>query len=72
VADRIASRVRGRTPTARYDGKTVCFIESGMDEATFVKFGYGDQPELPEPSRFIHWAKLSYNESYWLTAKGLL
>lgn len=72
VADRIASRVRGRTPTAQYDGKTVCFIESGMDEATFVKFGYGEQPELPEPSQFIHWAKLSYNESYWLTAKGLL
>ncbi|WP_137284236.1 NAD(P)/FAD-dependent oxidoreductase [Halorussus salinisoli] len=72
VADRIASRVRGRTPTARYDGKTVCFIETGMDEATFVKFNYGEQPSLPDPSRFIHWAKLSYNESYWLTAKGLL
>ena len=72
VADRIASRVRGRTPTARYDGKTVCFIETGMDEATYVNFGYGDQPDLPDSSRFVHWAKLSYNESYWLTAKGLL
>ncbi|WP_158058355.1 NAD(P)/FAD-dependent oxidoreductase [Halorussus halophilus] len=72
VADRLADRVRGRTPTARYDGKTVCFIEAGMDEATFVRFNYGEQPTLPEPSRFIHWAKLSYNESYWLTAKGLL
>ncbi|WP_433626537.1 NAD(P)/FAD-dependent oxidoreductase [Halomicrococcus sp. NG-SE-24] len=72
VADRLASRVRGRTPTARYDGKTVCFIETGMDEATFVEFSYGEQPALPDPSRFIHWAKLSYNESYWLTAKGIL
>lgn len=72
VADRIASRVRGHQPTATYDGKTVCFIESGMDEATFVEFSYGDEPTVREPSRAIHWAKLGYNESYWLTARGLI
>ncbi|EFW93783.1 FAD-dependent pyridine nucleotide-disulfide oxidoreductase [Haladaptatus paucihalophilus DX253] len=72
VADRLASRVRGHTPTAIFDGKTVCFIESGMDEATFVEFEYGRQPTVRDPSKFVHWAKLSYNESYWLTARGLL
>lgn len=72
VADRIASRVRGQRPTARYDGKTVCFIEAGMDEATFIEFGYGDEPTVRDPSQAIHWAKLGYNESYWLTARGLL
>ncbi|MFB6161703.1 MAG: NAD(P)/FAD-dependent oxidoreductase [Haloferacaceae archaeon] len=72
VADRIASRVRGQTPTATYDGKTVCFIESGMDEATFVEFGYGDEPVVREPSKLLHWSKLAYNESYWLTARGLV
>ncbi|MDG5777572.1 FAD/NAD(P)-binding oxidoreductase [Haloarculaceae archaeon H-GB11] len=72
VADRIASRVRGQVPTATYDGKTVCFIESGMDEATFVEFAYGDTPVVREPSKPLHWAKLGYNESYWLTARGLL
>jgi sulfide:quinone oxidoreductase len=72
VADRIASRVRGQVPTARYDGKTVCFVESGLDEATFVEFGYGEEPTVREPSRAVHWAKLAYNESYWLTARGLL
>ncbi|WP_136689385.1 NAD(P)/FAD-dependent oxidoreductase [Halorhabdus amylolytica] len=72
VADRIASRVRGQTPTSVYDGKTVCFIETGMDEATFVEFGYGDEPTMREPSKPVHWAKLGYNESYWLTARGLL
>ncbi|WP_458208474.1 NAD(P)/FAD-dependent oxidoreductase [Haladaptatus sp. NG-SE-30] len=72
VADRLASRIRGRTPTARFEGKTVCFIESGMDEATFVEFEYGRQPTVRDPSKFVHWAKLSYNESYWLTARGLL
>jgi sulfide:quinone oxidoreductase len=72
VADRIASRVRGSAPTATYDGKTICFIESGMDEATFVDFEYGTQPTVREPSKPVHWAKLGYNESYWLTARGLL
>jgi sulfide:quinone oxidoreductase len=72
VAERIASRVRGQVPTATFDGKTICFIESGMDEATFVEFGYGDQPVVREPSKLLHWGKLAYNESYWLTARGLL
>ncbi|WP_435551465.1 NAD(P)/FAD-dependent oxidoreductase [Natrinema sp. CGMCC1.2065] len=72
VADRIASRARGETPTATYDGKTVCFLEAGMDEATFIEFEYGEEPYVREPSKPLHWAKLGYNESYWLTARGLL
>ncbi|WP_136717140.1 NAD(P)/FAD-dependent oxidoreductase [Halorientalis salina] len=72
VADRLASHVRGETPTATYQGKTICFIEAGMDEATFVDFEYGTQPTVRKPSKPVHWAKLGYNESYWLTARGLL
>ena len=72
VAQRITSRVRGETPTAVYDGKTVCFLEAGLDRATFVEFAYGDEPVVREPSKPLHWAKLGYNESYWLTARGLL
>ncbi|KTG21928.1 NAD(P)/FAD-dependent oxidoreductase [Haloferax profundi] len=72
VAARLASRVRGLVPTETYDGKTICFIESGMDEATFVEFGYGDEPVVREPSQLLHWSKLAYNESYWLTARGLI
>jgi len=72
VADRIASRARGETPTASYDGKTVCFLEAGTDAATFIEFGYGDEPTVRPASKMLHWAKLGYNESYWLTARGLL
>jgi sulfide:quinone oxidoreductase len=72
VADRLAASVRGLVPTATYDGKTICFIEAGMDEATFVEFGYGDEPVVREPSRLLHWGKLAYNEAYWLTARGIL
>ncbi|MUV58284.1 NAD(P)/FAD-dependent oxidoreductase [Halogeometricum sp. CBA1124] len=72
VAERIASRVRDRVPTATYDGKTVCFLEAGMNSATFLSFDYETEPVVRDESKFVHWAKLAYNESYWLTARGLL
>jgi sulfide:quinone oxidoreductase len=72
VADRVAARVRGRRPTATYDGKVLCFLEAGMDEATFVSFDYDSLPDLRAESTLVHWAKGAYNESYWLTARGLI
>ena len=72
VGQRLASEVRDQPATAVYGGKTVCFIETGMDDATFVEFDYERPPEPSEPTRAMHWSKLAYNESYWLTARGLL
>ncbi len=72
VAQRIASELRGRPATETYDGKTLCFVETGMDEASYVEFDYENPPSPVTPSRKLHWAKLAYTESYWLTARGLL
>lgn len=72
LADRLASIARGERPTAEYDGKTVCFIESGTDEATYIAFDYEESPTPKPPSKLIHWSKLGYNRSYWLTARGVL
>ena len=72
VAQRLASEIRGRPATATYDGKTLCFIETGMDAASFVEFDYENPPSPAPPSQKLHWSKLAYNESYWLTARGLL
>ena len=72
VADRVGSRVRGQVPTAEYDGKTMCFVESGTDEATFLEFSYDHAPTPRAPSKLVHWGKRAYNEAYWLTARGLL
>jgi sulfide:quinone oxidoreductase len=72
VGQRLASEFRGRPPTATYDGKTLCFIETGMDAASFVEFDYENPPSPAPPSQKLHWSKLAYNESYWLTARGLL
>jgi len=72
LAKRLASVARGDRPTTRYDGKTVCFIESGRDEGTYIAFDYDEEPVPKEPSKLLHWSKLGYNESYWLTARGVL
>ncbi|MFC6730075.1 NAD(P)/FAD-dependent oxidoreductase [Natronoarchaeum mannanilyticum] len=72
VGQRLASEIRGHPATATYDGKTLCFIETGMDAASFVEFDYENPPSPAPPSQKLHWSKLAYNESYWLTARGLL
>ncbi|MBO4248931.1 NAD(P)/FAD-dependent oxidoreductase (plasmid) [Halomicrobium sp. IBSBa] len=72
VGQRLASETRGRPATATYDGKTLCFIETGMDAASFVEFDYETPPAPAPPSEKLHWSKLAYNEAYWLTARGLL
>jgi sulfide:quinone oxidoreductase len=50
----------------------MCFLESGTGTATYMEFGYGEEPTMRPPSKYIHWAKLAYNETYWLTARGML
>ena len=72
VARNVASRARGEAPLARYDGKTICFFEAGLDRATFLEFDYTRAPQLQAPTRMLHWAKLAYNSAYWLSAKGAL
>ena len=72
VGQRLASEIQGRPATATYDGKTLCFVETGMDAASFVEFDYETPPSPAPPSEKLHWSKLAYNESYWLTARGLL
>jgi sulfide:quinone oxidoreductase len=71
VVDRVADAVRGHTPTARFDGDTVCFLEAGREEGTHIKFDYEHDPVVRDQTEFVHWAKLAYNEMYWLTARGL-
>ncbi len=72
VTKNIVARVGGGGPVARYDGKTICFIEAGLDTATFIEFSYLRAPIVRPPTKTIHWAKLAYNNAYWLTAKGIV
>jgi sulfide:quinone oxidoreductase len=72
VAENIAAEIKGLPPTARYFGKAMCFIETGFDEATYIWFDYETPPRFVKPNRFIHWMKIAYNRTYWLTARGIL
>jgi sulfide:quinone oxidoreductase len=72
VAKNVIARLEGRDTAARYEGKTICFIEAGLDRATFLEFDYQRPPVLQPATKMIHWAKLAYNSAYWLTAKGAL
>lgn len=72
IARNVAARVRGQEPVASYEGKTICFIEAGLERATFLEFDYHRPPKLEPPTKLIHWAKLAYNNAYWLTAKGIV
>ncbi len=72
IAANLASRLQGGHGSARYDGKVVCFIETGLSKATYVAFDYENPPQPKEPSALLHHMKLAYNRMYWLTSAGVL
>jgi sulfide:quinone oxidoreductase len=70
VARRIADELAGRTPTATFDGRGACFLETGDGRAAYATgtFYHPDGPtlRLHQPARRWHLAKLGL-ERYWLT-----
>lgn len=72
VAENIASILKIGTPVREYDGKVYCFIESGHDRATYAMFNYLNPPNLKPPNQSMHWFKVSYNNMYWTSVRGLL
>lgn len=75
-ADVVAENLLGILSTGRtgrqYDGKVLCFIETGLDKGSYIWFNYQTPPKPAAPSTAIHWMKLAYNRLYWLTPKGVL
>jgi len=68
VAAEIVAVVRGEAPPAHvYDGKVMCFLETGQGQATTVRFDYDHPPVSPSPARRWHWAKALFNKTYWYT-----
>ncbi len=72
LSENIASIVKIGAPVRDYDGKVYCFIEAGHDRATYAMFNYQNPPDLKPPSKPMHWFKLSYNQMYWTSVRGLL
>jgi len=68
VANRIAAKVNGESlENAHYEGRVMCFLETGNGEATTIRFTYDKPPVSPNPSRLWHMAKWGFNRAYWLT-----
>jgi sulfide:quinone oxidoreductase len=64
----IVAEAKGEAPpTHVYDGKVMCFLETGHGHATTIRFDYDNPPVSPSPSRLWHWAKLLFNKTYWHT-----
>jgi sulfide:quinone oxidoreductase len=68
AATEIAAEVKGEAPPAHvYDGKVMCFLETGQGKATTIRFDYDHPPVSPSPARRWHWAKALFNKTYWHT-----
>ena len=72
IIDNLSSLVTEGLMARKYDGKVFCFVETGMNQGTYVWFNYTTPPNPGAPSQMVHWFKLAYNRLYWLSARGLL
>ncbi len=72
IVANLIDELHGLPADHQYDGKVYCFIEGGLEKATYIAFSYTEPPKPTAPSELLHWFKLMYNEIYWLSVRGLL
>jgi sulfide:quinone oxidoreductase len=68
IAERLAAQVRGIQPNPKqavYNGKVICFLESGYEKASILAFDYDNPPKVPVPSWLYHFEKMAFNKAYW-------
>ena len=62
----------GSPPAYHYNGRAFCFIESGLERATFISFDYQNPPTVPKPTSAVHWFKQTYNRIHWSNLKAVM
>jgi sulfide:quinone oxidoreductase len=68
VAERISSAVKAvESADGHYNGRVMCFLETGHGKATVLQFDYDHPPTPPQPSRHWHMGKWMFNRMYWVT-----
>jgi sulfide:quinone oxidoreductase len=68
VAEEVAAAVRGQAAPERvYEGRVMCFLETGRGKATTIQFDYEHPARSPRPARRWHWGKALFNKTYWHT-----
>lgn len=72
VANNIERELKSLKPNSFYNGKVFCFIETGLNNASCIQMSYNNPPKPAPPSTLLHWFKLSFNELYWPSVRGML
>jgi sulfide:quinone oxidoreductase len=81
----ILAHIAGKEMTHKFDGHSLCFIESGYGKAVMIDFSYEQEPiygtyplpvvgpfTLLRESTFNHWGKLAFRFMYYeLMLKGI-
>lgn len=72
LGENLVNLLTGGRMAHQYYGKAFCFIEAGLDKATYITFDYANPPLLTPPTQAIHWFKQAYNRIHWLNLKGIV
>jgi len=66
VADRLLPEITG-TPNGHvvYDGRVMCFLETGHGQASQLSFDFQHAPRPPRPNHLYHYEKALFNHAYW-------
>lgn len=72
LSHNLINLLRGKKGEKPYNGKVFCFIETGLNQATYISFDYENPPKPVPPSKWVHFAKSGYNEMHWVNVKGIL
>ncbi len=72
LAENLVNLQTGGRAVHRYDGRAFCFIEAGLDKATYVTFDYINPPTLTPPTQGVHWFKQAYNRIHWMNLKAII
>ncbi len=78
LCENLMREIDGREPTAKFDGHSNCFIESGFEKGILIDFNYDVEPlpgrfplpgigpfALLQETRMNHWGKMMFKWIYW-------
>lgn len=74
LAERLVDKIRGSDDEpSTYDGRVLCFLETGHGQASQLVFDFNKPPEPPDPNHFYHYEKLLFNKVYWyIVPRGIV
>ncbi len=85
IVENILAAIRGEELTGKFDGHSLCYIESGASKAAMIDFNYDLEPlpgtyplplvgpfSLMKETLINHWGKLAFKYMYWdLMLRGI-